>query len=131
MGPAAESQGDTASACAGLPHGDVDEGWVAVSLAQHPELEAVGGQAAVDVDDALLHVLVVHEQPDCYIAVWRVCTHGACEVSWDTTEANVVCPCHESRFDIDGAVLQGPATEPLAAFEAVRDGDTLWIHRPL
>ena len=54
MGPAAESQGDTASACADLPHGDADEGWVAVSLAQHPELEAVGGQAAVDL--SLIHI---------------------------------------------------------------------------
>ena len=132
LGSTVDSEGGgDGSSCLDLPHGDGEDGWVAVSLAEYPELEDVGGQAAVDVDEALLHVLVAHERPDCYIAVWRVCTHGTCEVSWDPSEATVVCPCHDSRFDVDGTVLTGPATEPLEAFETVRDGDTLWIHRPL
>jgi Rieske Fe-S protein len=39
------------------------------------------------------------------------CTHLGCRVS--AVEDGFVCPCHGSRFDRDGAVLQGPATAPL------------------
>ena len=109
--------------------GGAVEGWVEVPLAGFPELATVGGYAYVDVPDALLHLIVAQLEPDCFVALWRICTHGACETEWDPATREATCPCHGSIFAEDGAVLLGPATRGLRVFPVVRRGESLWIER--
>lgn len=47
------------------------------------------------------------------------CTHEECQLSEGDIEGErVVCYCHSAAFDIrTGAVLSGPATEPIRVYE--------------
>jgi Rieske Fe-S protein len=56
----------------------------------------------------------VYRDPDGGLhAVSMRCTHLGCLVRFNAAETSWDCPCHGSRFDVDGNVLEGPAVKPL------------------
>lgn len=63
--------------------------------------DGLGKTGVFRADDGTLH------------AVSLRCTHLGCLLRFNGAERSWDCPCHGSRFDIDGAVLEGPATNPL------------------
>jgi Rieske Fe-S protein len=72
-------------------------------------------------------VVVTQPEPGVYHAFSAVCTHQSCLVS-AVNQGRIVCRCHGSQFAIeDGAVLVGPAQEPLPSRTVAVSGDMLTI----
>jgi Rieske Fe-S protein len=46
-------------------------------------------------------------------AISSNCSHINCTIAWNRAEKTWDCPCHGSRFNINGKVLTGPAVRDL------------------
>ncbi|WP_426479142.1 FAD-dependent oxidoreductase [Chryseobacterium sp. CBSDS_008] len=45
------------------------------------------------------------------------CPHAKCEVRWNSAEISWDCPCHGSRFNVNGKMLNGPTVKNLQRIE--------------
>jgi Rieske Fe-S protein len=108
------------------------------------------GAAMLMNDDDNTAAIVVRDELGFY-ALSGICTHSCCLVSLckdaackgaignpgdcsntemvnlPTFGALVVCPCHGSKFDKDGAVLNGPAVRGLPAVQVQVSGDDVIV----
>jgi glycine/D-amino acid oxidase-like deaminating enzyme/nitrite reductase/ring-hydroxylating ferredoxin subunit len=73
----------------------------------------IGEGAVVSLDGKT--VAAFRDEDGQLHAISATCTHLACQVSFNEAERSWDCPCHGSRFDIEGQVLQGPAIRGLAS----------------
>lgn len=65
--------------------------------------------------------LAVYKSPDGEIkALNPVCPHAKCFVQWNNAETSWDCPCHGSRFSLEGEVLTGPAFSGLQVINEKR-----------
>ena len=74
--------------------------------------EVPRGEARI-VRDGLGKAGVYRDDEGELHAVSLRCTHLGCLLRFNSAERSWDCPCHGSRFDVDGGVLQGPAVTPL------------------
>lgn len=82
-----------------------------VTRGQDPQELAPGEGAVVRVDG---HPCATYRDDDGALhTVDARCTHLGCIVGFNDSERVWECPCHGSRFDVDGQVLNGPATQAL------------------
>ncbi|HEX3316436.1 MAG TPA: FAD-dependent oxidoreductase [Solirubrobacteraceae bacterium] len=94
--------------------------WVARHLVGDRLTPAEAGSAA-DVPTGEARVVrsglgksgVYRDEEGTVHAVSLRCTHLGCLLHFNDAERSWDCPCHGSRFGVDGEVLAGPATHPL------------------
>lgn len=76
-------------------------------------LATVGG--AVLVESVAGVFLLSRTGDQSFVAVDAVCSHQSCTIT-GIDGTIYVCPCHGSRYDRNGRVVQGPATASLRQF---------------
>ncbi len=88
-------------------------------------LASIGvGEAAVLKLDGH-NVAAFRDETGALHACSAVCTHMGCLVGWNETDRTWDCPCHGSRFALDGSVIHGPAVSPLAPAEIGAETETI------
>ena len=71
----------------------------------------------------LAKVAVYRDERGALHESYAVCTHAGCVPSWNSTEKSWDCPCHGSRFDRYGRVINGPANRDLPRADRSREDD--------
>lgn len=69
----------------------------------------------------------ISHQNGHYYALRALCPHQGCNVDWNDNERLFQCPCHGSRFDPSGQLVQGPATASLAKLSTVVQGENVQV----
>jgi Rieske Fe-S protein len=68
---------------------------------------------------------VKHAGKVTFLAV--TCSHLGCSVNFVKEAKRFECPCHGSRFSLDGQVIHGPALFALSHLKVTEQGDTLLV----
>ena len=78
------------------------------------EAGAITTTAEVPVGSGVIVDEIVVTQPVAgdYKGFSAVCTHTGCLLN-EIADSTINCPCHGSKFSLDGAVVNGPASRPL------------------
>jgi len=97
-----------------------------LALADYPELQRSGGVLPVRANGSGKPIMIVNEEGR-FTAFSLKCTHMGCTVGWNDAARSFDCPCHGSRFAIDGSVMKGPAKRPLPALGVQADGTTVRV----
>ena len=101
-------------------------GWIHASgtrrvLASAAAADVPSGGALVFRDERL----VLMRDDNGFYALSLICTHLGCTVI--VTEEALSCPCHGSRFDLQGNVLKGPASQSLLRMKVDVYGERLEV----
>ena len=87
-----------------------------IDLSLHSSLEEIDNTVFVEVGlRQPLAITRVGEEEGDFLVTNTECTHFSCKV--DRDGAGYLCPCHSSRFALDGTYQSGPADADLTRYD--------------
>ena len=92
-------------------------------------LQNIGGAIALSGSDTFDNrgIIVLRTSNTGVRALSRNCTHAGFTVNINTAANNLVCPSHNSIFDLNGNVVSGPASGALTRYSASLSGSIITI----
>ncbi len=97
-------------------------GLMTLSKVDSAKLKQAGSTLRVATPDGDTRIFVVRGQDGQLTALSMTCTHWGSDVDYVPSKNHLVCPSHGSLFGLDGAVLEGPASDALERY-GVKEGD--------
>ncbi len=123
-----------------IAESDLPSGVFHIRLSDFPALQKNSGSVRLGINRVSggqpaggnYPILINRESASVFHALDSECTHASCVVGvYNAGLSASVCPCHASRFAIDGRRISGPASDPLRKFQIMFDGqDVLSIEIP-
>jgi Rieske Fe-S protein len=112
-----EAAGESSSASAAAP---------ASGGSAAPAANVIAKTADVPVGSGVIVDKVVVTQPTAGVfkGFSAKCTHAGCTVN-KVADGTIDCPCHGSKYNLDGTVANGPAQKPLEAENITVQGDSI------
>jgi Rieske Fe-S protein len=95
---------------------DPNNGTMRLSTEESAVLLQGQSNLLVEVKDRKLKILVVRHADGQLFGLDAKCTHMGCNVLYSEKADHVVCPCHGSKFALDGSVIKGPAKRALKRY---------------
>ncbi|MFD6160317.1 ubiquinol-cytochrome c reductase iron-sulfur subunit [Nocardia sp. NPDC060256] len=91
-----------------------------------PAGNALAKTADIPVGGGVIVGDTVVTQPSAgtFVGLSATCTHAGCTVA-SVANGTINCPCHGSKYKLDGSVSNGPATKALAAKTVRVVGDSV------
>jgi Rieske Fe-S protein len=88
--------------------------------------KVIANTAQVPLGSGVIVGDVVLTQPvkGSFKGLSAICTHQGCTVN-KVADGTIDCPCHGSKFNLDGSVANGPAKQPLPAKSISVQGDSI------
>jgi Rieske Fe-S protein len=91
-----------------------------------PAAKALAKTTDVPVGSGVIVGEIVLTQPSAGVfkGFSAKCTHKGCLVD-KVADGTIDCPCHGSKFNLDGTVAKGPADKPLEEENVTVQGDSI------
>jgi len=89
-----------------------------VTPGDEPDAEKIQSGGGAIVREGAKKIAAYRDEQGTLHKFSAVCPHLKCIVRWDDCEKTWDCPCHGSRFDALGRVLNGPAISDLEEVES-------------
>jgi Rieske Fe-S protein len=119
-----EASGDTATATTEAAPGTASPSPSAAGPAA--PANALAKTADVPVGSGLIvgEIVLTQAVAGDFKGFSATCTHAGCTVN-EVVDGTINCPCHGSKFNLDGSVAHGPAQQPLGAENVTVQGDSI------
>ncbi|MFS0751633.1 FAD-dependent oxidoreductase [Oceanobacillus sp. 1P07AA] len=83
------------------------------SFTDNTKIDDLNQDEATITHNKGIRIGVYKDNQDNIYSVDTTCTHLGCEVNWNQEDRTWDCPCHGSRYNYTGEVIEGPAKQSL------------------